>query len=197
MGRYFSTMLIYKIVNQVNGDFYIGKTTKPKEVRLKEHFYNSSYNSHAYLHRAIRKYGFFNFTIEEIETQIEEEKLDEREIFWIKTLKPKYNMTSGGEGGKTNHSPNFIKSIKEYHNKKPKEEYATYGMLGKKFPEEAKRKVSKANSYPVVCEGKEFSSIKEAEEYYKSLKTPKSVRKRIDSPKHPDWYRIRNKRIYR
>jgi hypothetical protein len=42
-------------------------------------------------------------------------------------------------------------------------------MLGKKFPEEAKEKVGKANSYPVVCEGKEFSSIKEAEEYYKSL----------------------------
>jgi len=88
-------MLIYKIVNQVNGNFYIGKTTKPKEVRLQEHFYNSSYNSQTYLHRAIRKYGCFNFTIEEVETQIPKEKLDEREIFWIKNLNPKYNMTSG------------------------------------------------------------------------------------------------------
>ncbi len=197
MGRYFSTMLIYKIVNQVNGDFYIGKTTKPKNVRLQEHFYNSSYNSQTYLHRAIRKYGCSNFIIEEIETKIPEEKLDEREIFWINNLNPTYNMTSGGEGGDTSLSPNFIKSMKEYHNKKPKEEYATYGMLGKKFPEEAKRKVSRANSYPVVCEGKEFPSIKAAEEYYKSLGTPKSVRKRIDSSKHPDWYRIRNKRIYK
>jgi group I intron endonuclease len=190
-------MLIYKIVNQVNGDFYIGKTTKPKNVRLQEHFYNSSYNSQTYLHRAIRKYGCSNFIIEEIETKIPEEKLDEREIFWINNLNPTYNMTSGGEGGDTSLSPNFIKSMKEYHNKKPKEEYATYGMLGKKFPEEAKRKVSRANSYPVVCEGREFPSIKAAEEYYKSLGTPKSVRKRIDSSKHPDWYRIRNKRIYK
>ena len=189
-------MLIYKIVNQVNGNFYIGKTTKPKEVRLQEHFYNSSYNSQTYLHKAIRKYGCSNFTIEEVETQIPEEKLDEREIFWIENLNPKYNMTSGGEGGKTNNSPNFIKSMKEYHSKKSKEEYATYGMLGKKFPEEAKKKVSKANSYPVVCEGKEFPSIKAAEEYYKSLGTPKSVRKRIDNPKHNNWYRIRSKRNY-
>ncbi len=105
-------------------------------------------------------------------------------------------MTGGGEGGKTHNSPNFINSMKEYHQRKPKEEYATYGMLGKKFPEEAKKKISKANSYPVVCEGREFSSIKEAEEYYRSIGTPKSVRKRIDNPKHPDWYRIRRKRNY-
>jgi len=189
-------MLIYKIVNQVNGDFYIGKTTKPKEVRLQEHFYNSSYNSQTHLHRAIKKYGCSNFSIEEIETQVLEDKLDEREIFWIENLNPKYNMTSGGDGGKTHHSPNFIKAMKEYHSKKPREEYATYGMRGKKFSEEGKKKIGKANSYPVVCEGKEFPSIKVAEEYYKSLGTPKSVRKRIDNPKYTDWYRIRPKRNY-
>jgi group I intron endonuclease len=189
-------MIIYKIVNKVNGDFYIGKTTKPKEERLQKHFYNSSYNSQTHLHRAIRKYGYSSFIIEEVETQIPKEKLDEREIFWIKKLSPPYNMTGGGEGGKTHNSPNFINSMKEYHQRKPKEEYATYGMLGKKFPEEAKKKISKANSYPVVCEGREFSSIKEAEEYYRSIGTPKSVRKRIDNPKHPDWYRIRRKRNY-
>jgi len=189
-------MLIYKIVNQINGDFYIGKTTKPKEVRLKEHFYSSSYNSQTHLHRAIRKYGETNFIIDEIENLLPEDMLDEREIYWIEKLNPSYNMTAGGEGGKTHHSPNFIKAMKEYHNKKPKEEYATYGMKGKKFPEEAKKKVSKANSYPIVCEGKEFLSIKAAEEYYKNLGTPKSVRKRIDSPKHTDWYRIRSKRKY-
>jgi group I intron endonuclease len=187
-------MLIYKIVNQINGDFYIGKTTKPKEERLQKHFYNANYNSQTYLHRAIRKYGKINFTIEEVETQLPQEQLDEREVFWIQELNPPYNMTSGGEGGGTHHSPNFIKAMKEYHSKKPKEEYATYGMLGKKYPEEGKKKLSKANSYPVVCEGKEFSSIKEAEEYYKGLGTPKSVRKRIDSSKHTDWYRIRPKR---
>ena len=63
-------MLIYKIVNQINGDFYIGKTAKPKEERLQKHFYSANYNSQTYLHRAIRKYGEINFTIEEVETQL-------------------------------------------------------------------------------------------------------------------------------
>lgn len=189
-------MIIYKITNKVNGDFYIGKTSKSKEERIKKHFYNSSYGKETHLYNAIRKYGCDNFIIEEIEAKIPEEKLDEREMFWINKLNPKYNMTSGGEGGNTSLSPNFIKSMQKYHSKKPKEEYATYGMKGKNQPEEAKKKVSKANSYPVVCEGKEFPSIKAAEEYYKNLGTPKSVRKRIDSPKHSDWYRIREKRIY-
>ena len=188
MGRYFSTMLIYKIVNQVNGDFYIGKTTKPKEVRLQEHFYNSSYNSQTHLHRAMRKYGCSNFSIEEVESQVMEEKLDEREIFWIENLNPKYNMTSGGDGGKTHHSPNFIKAMKEYHSKKPREEYATYGMKGKKQSENFYAAIKKSNSSPVSIDGVEFESIKDA---MKTLKwTEKKVRYRVDSKNYPHCFRL-------
>lgn len=190
-------MIIYKITNKINGDFYIGKTIKSKEERFRCHKYNASYNSETYLHRAMRKYGFDNFTVEEIETQILQENLNEREIYWIYTLKPKYNMTKGGDGGDPLKSPRWIKANKEHHKNRTRESYATYGMLGKKFPEEAKEKVRISNSYPVVCEGKEFPSIKAAEEYYKSLGTPKSIRKRIDSPKHTEWYRIRPKRIFK
>ena len=189
-------MIIYKITNKVNGDFYIGKTSKSKEERLRRHFYNSSYGKETYLYRAIKKYGKENFIIEELESKIDENQIDMKEIDYILKLNPQYNMTKGGEGGDTSKSPNFIRAIKKQHTNRSPESYASYGMLGKKFPEEAKEKVGRANSYPVVCEGKEFSSIKEAEEYYKSLGTPKSVRKRIDSPKHPDWYRIRPKRNY-
>jgi len=184
-------MLIYKIVNRVNGDFYIGKTTKPKEVRLQEHFYNSTYNSQTYLHRAMRKYGCSNFTIEEVETQIPEEKLDEKEIFWIETLNPKYNMTSGGEGGKTHHSPNFIKAMKEYHSKKSKEEYATCGMKGKKQSQKFHEAIKKSNSNPVSIDGVEYESIKDA---MKILGwTEKKVRYRVDSPNYPGCFRLREK----
>jgi group I intron endonuclease len=184
-------MLIYKIVNQVNGNFYIGKTTKPKEVRLQEHFYNSSYNSQTYLHRAIRKYGCFNFTIEEVETQIPKEKLDEREIFWIENLNPKYNMTSGGEGGKTHNSPNFINAMKEYHQRKPKEEYATFGMKGKKQSKKFHEAIKKSNSNPVSIDEVEYESIKDA---MKTLGwTEKKVRYRVDSPNYPNCFRLREK----
>jgi group I intron endonuclease len=189
-------MIIYKITNKTNGNFYIGKTSKTKEERLRRHFYNASYGVETYLYRAIRKYGKENFIIEEIESQIDKNDIDKKEIEYISILNPHYNMTKGGEGGDTSKSINFINAIKKQHSNRSPESYASYGMLGKKFPEEAKKKVSKANSYPVVCEGKEFPSIKAAEEYYKGLGTPKSVRKRIDNPKHSDWYRIREKRIY-
>jgi|DEB0MinimDraft_6_1074348.scaffolds.fasta_scaffold31477_2 group I intron endonuclease len=189
-------MIIYKITNEINGNFYIGKTTKTIEERFRNHLYESSYKrSNTPLYKAIRKYGKNNFTIKIVECEVPVLELDDREKYWIEKLQPHYNLTKGGEGGDTSNSPNFIQSMKEYHKRKPREEYATYGMLGKTQPKSSREKVSKANSYPVVCEGKEFQSIKKAEEYYRALGTPKSVRKRIDSPKHKDWYRIRPKRV--
>ena len=186
-------MIIYQITNEINGKFYIGKTTKTPEERLKCHSYESRYRrTGSFLHKSMRKHGVENFTISIIESEIPETNLDERERYWIQTLKPHYNLTEGGEGGDTSKSPKYIESLKT--RKKPWNGYATYGMLGKKFPEGAKRKVGKKNSYPIMVEGMFFPSIKAAEEYYRIIGTPKSVRKRVDSPLHPDWYRIRPKR---
>lgn len=188
--------IIYQITNEVNGNFYIGKTTKDIKTRWKFHLYEASYGTRRYLYNAIRKYDEKNFTVKILEDAIEEKDINDKERYYISKLNPKYNMTSGGEGGDVSSSPNFIEEMKKQHSNRSPESYATYGMLGKKFPEEGKIKISEANSYPVVCEGKEFPSIKVAEEYYKNLGTPKSVRKRIDNPKHTDWYRVRPKRDY-
>jgi group I intron endonuclease len=184
-------MLIYKIVNQITGDFYIGKTTKPKEERLQKHFYNSKYNSQTHLHRSIKKYGESNFIIEEIENSLPEDILDEREKYWIKKLNPSYNMTVGGDGGDTHHSPNFIQSMKEYHSKKPKEEYATYGMKGKKQSQNFYKAIKKSNSNPVSIDGIEYESIKNATNILGW--TEKRVRYRIDSPNYPNCFRLREK----
>jgi group I intron endonuclease len=89
---------IYKITNKINQKFYIGKTIKKLKYRFNNHCYEAlSRNSTTYLHRAIRKYGKENFIIEEIEL-CNSDDLNEREIFWISTLKPQYNLTAGGEG---------------------------------------------------------------------------------------------------
>ena len=182
------TMIIYKIVNKVNGDFYIGKTTKTKEERLKKHFYNANYNSQTYLHRSIRKYGNLNFIIEEIENQISQDQLDKREIFWINELKPTYNMTAGGDGVKTHHSPKFIQSMKDYHSKKPKKEYATYGMKGKKQSKKFYDAIYVSNSSPVSIDGVEYTSIKDAS---KNLNwTRKKVTYRVDSLNYPNCFRL-------
>lgn len=184
-------MFIYKITNTTNGDFYIGKTTKTLTERLSRHHYNTRYGAETHLSRAIRKYGAENFIIESLESQVPESKLNEREIYWISKLNPQYNMTPGGDGGCPNRSQNWIESNRRHHQNRKPESYATYGMKGKKQSQKFMDAIKKSNSNPVVCEGVEYPSIKAAEEYYRSIGKPKSVRKRIDSPKHTDWYRLR------
>ena len=186
-------MIIYQITNKVNGKTYIGKTGRTLEERFYFHYKEAEYGSETHLHRAIRKYGVGNYTTKIIESQVPPEDIDDRERHYIKTLKPEYNMTEGGEGGNTSSSPNFIKAMKEYHSRKPKEEYATYGMKGKSQTENQKSVTSKKNSYPVCIEGITYPSIKEARSILHV--TERVVRYRIDSPNYPDWYRVRPKRV--
>ena len=98
---------IYKITNQCNQKSYIGKS-KDIQTRWRAHHtepFNPNadmYNSLFY--RAIRKYGIENFSFEIIEL-CPEEKLNEREIYWISYYNTYikspncngYNMTIGGE----------------------------------------------------------------------------------------------------
>jgi group I intron endonuclease len=176
-------MFIYRITNSVTQNFYIGKTTKTIEERFQRHKYNAEYGSQSYIHRSMRKYGYENFTIEIIE---QTDNLNERECYWIEKLSPKYNMTYGGDGGDTSSSLNFINAMKNRkHPHNP-----TYGMLGKCQTENQKQKVSSKNSHPIICEGKFFKSIKDAETAYPNIK----VRYRLDSPKYPNYYRLREKR---
>lgn len=96
--------IIYKYTNKINNKIYIGQTIRPLEVRHKRHLKDSEHDN-LYFHRALRKYGEENFTLEVIEDNIEKDKLDEREIYWIKYynsfyLNGKgYNMTEGGKWG--------------------------------------------------------------------------------------------------
>lgn len=89
--------VIYKITNLVNGKIYIGQTKNNVELRFYQHRYSDSV-----IGKAIRKYGIKNFKIDIVEECESFEKMNEREIFWIKELNCKYpngyNLTDGGEG---------------------------------------------------------------------------------------------------
>jgi len=178
-------MFIYKITNKVNGKTYIGKTSKSIEERFRRHFYHHK-TGNTHLYRAMRKYGFDSFSVAMIE---ETSQLNEREIFWIKELQPEYNMTKGGDGGDSSKSLTFIKSIEVYHKNKSKESYATYGMLGKKQSQKFFESIKKSNSCPVMCEGVQYSSVGEAEKAYPGI----NLRKRLDNPKYPHFYRLRKR----
>ena len=88
--------IVYKITNKLNGKGYVGKTTRPLEVRFNEHA-----KADSYIGNSIRKYGEENFSREVIEECGTSEQLNEREIFWIAHFNCKqpngYNQTDGGD----------------------------------------------------------------------------------------------------
>lgn len=91
---------IYKITNKENNKVYIGQTIKKVEKRFQQHKnnYNKPYFSQLALYKAFNKYGIENFSFEEIE-EVDNEKLDEREKYWIKyydSYQNGYNSTLGG-----------------------------------------------------------------------------------------------------
>lgn len=94
---------IYKISNTVNNRVYIGQTVFSTEERWKQHIsasFDTGFRGDNLLYRAMRKHGRDKFHIETIE-KVEDNKLSERETYWIKyydSYNNGYNMTLGGEG---------------------------------------------------------------------------------------------------
>lgn len=175
--------IIYQITNVVNFNFYIGKTTKTAEQRFKRHCCNSK-KGKTHLYRAMHKFGIGKFTVTVLE-ETTPELLNEREQFWISKLNPHYNMTSGGDGGDTSNSQNY--KLGMANRKTDPTKLASYGMLGKQHPQKGKR--LSANFCPVICEGIEYPSVGDAQQAYQGI----NIRKRLDNPKHPEFYRLRDR----
>lgn len=101
--------IIYKIYNDINDKLYIGQTVQSLLCRWQQHIRDSKkLDTHFY--RAVRKYGIEHFMIEAIETNTPVEKLDEREIYWIKyydSYLNGYNSTPGGHDGNFDTIPIF------------------------------------------------------------------------------------------
>jgi len=96
--------VIYKITSP-SGRIYVGQTIDfKKRYASHKHFLKKGDRQHI-LYNSFKKYGFENHKFEIIE-EVPDEKLNEREIFWIKELKTcvhdnkeGMNMTFGGESG--------------------------------------------------------------------------------------------------
>lgn len=89
---------IYKIENEVNGKIYVGSSKDGRKRYLKHlSTLRKSRHHNIHLQRAFDKYGEDVFSYSVIE---ETEDLFERELFWIKSLDPDYNI-GGVCGGDT------------------------------------------------------------------------------------------------
>lgn len=92
---------IYKITNIKNNKIYIGQTKNFPQRRWTEHKRDYG-DGDTYLYNAMKKHGVENFKFEVIESDINIEDLNDREIYWIEKLNSfcdygkGYNLTKGG-----------------------------------------------------------------------------------------------------
>ena len=92
-------MIVYKITNlishikQPNDKFYIGITIQ----ELKKRFEHHCKQGKRHITNAIKKYGKNNFSVEIIDKANSITELKNKEIDYIKKLKPYYNKTLGGD----------------------------------------------------------------------------------------------------
>lgn len=80
---------VYKITNNITGDFYIGSSKNIKH-RWAQHKCLSVWKNlpNSKLYKAMAEFGLDNFKFEVLE---ETDTIKEREQYWIEQLKPTYN----------------------------------------------------------------------------------------------------------
>ena len=152
-------MVIYKITNVIDGNVYVGQTTKSAEERFKEHCCDAlSGRLDTALAKAIRKYGPDYFCVDVIEEVSDKGNLSEREAYWIKkydSCNGGYNMTAGGEGGNT------------YANKTPEEmddicDKIRQSKLGKRNPNHRKVKCRNIMTHEEI----HFDTVNQCRDYF-------------------------------
>ena len=109
--------IIYIIKNKCNNKVYIGQTIQSLRERFMQHLKPSilKQRGNYKIYNAINKYGKDNFYIELLEENIDCNKLNDVESFYIEkydSYKNGYNSTNGGENKNIN-SIDDIKKLKE------------------------------------------------------------------------------------
>jgi len=97
-------MIIYRVINKVNGKSYIGCTTLSLSERKHKHWLNSrdsNKNTKQTIYLAFNKYGWDSFEWQELCSSLSKDDLVELEKLFIaeyNSYEKGYNLTLGGEG---------------------------------------------------------------------------------------------------
>lgn len=173
---------IYKVTNNINGKYYIGKH-QTKDL-------NDGYmGSGKLIRRAIEKYGMENFTKEILFIFDNEEEMNAKEKALVNINEMSYNLCEGGKGGfgYINRSVDLvsrnrkISKLRDYNNieyrkklsitVKEKMKFITFektpaglekcrtAFLGKKHTEETKRIIGEKNSKNVGEKNSQFGTM--------------------------------------
>lgn len=141
---------IYKIVNIINNNIYIGRTNNfnRRVIEHKNQYKRTDRTNNSPIYVAMRKYGIDNFIYEIIEETDDLEKSYELEKFYIKKYRNDlgyenvYNYQNGGLGGQSHdisgiNNPMYHKKLSEESIEKMRKK-----LIGRKLSEESIKKIS-------------------------------------------------------
>lgn len=96
MPRNYQNSVIYKLVNSIDDNIYIGSTTANVKKRISSHRSSSKRNPMRLVYKHINNIGWENVNIIIIERYpcIDKYDLESRECFWIQKLKPSLNVNT-------------------------------------------------------------------------------------------------------
>lgn len=137
--RYKKEIGIYKITNIVNGLVYIGQTTQGFQKRYWMHQWHLRKGKHdnQHLQNAWNLYGENNFQFSVVEI-LPKEKIDEREVYWIKFYRVLGKCYSIQDGGQPKRLVDFVsKESRRLVGEKNRQR-----LLGSHLSEETKEKMS-------------------------------------------------------
>lgn len=201
-----ANFFVYKITNTVNSLAYVGKTTKPVNIRWNEH--RTGRRSSAVLQEAILEFGIENFQFEVLLTCSSETELAELEIQCIRdynTLYPNgYNRHPGGKFGGPNVAWNkglgefLLPEVRERVNQmntgrvrslesRRKQSETTKGQKRKPFTEEHRQNLSR-NHADFSGEKNPFYDKTHTKETREILSRPKTEehKQKLRGPKSPE-----------
>lgn len=126
--------IVYLHRNKVNNKCYVGQTCQKPEARWGLN--GNGYKDQIYFYRAIQKYGWDNFEHIILETDISQDKIDERECYWAgyyHALAPEgYTLQAGKQHYKVCSSTSTLNhsqaALKNWQN----EEYRKKVSIGRK-----------------------------------------------------------------
>jgi len=143
---------VYKLTNDIDNDIYVGSTTQPLHMRLKQHYRDRSQHPHIKLYKKMNELGKDHFQIELLEDYPcnTRRELTAREEHYRITLGAALNTVVCNSGCETrkeyrkklyhNNREEAIESVKEWRESNPEYAYLTRRAHYEKNKEEILKK---------------------------------------------------------
>ncbi len=172
---------IYKLVNNVDAEFYVGSTTSTLSRRLHFHKHHQVKNKKTRVYQHLDEIGWDNVDIVLVENYPCESKIElhQRERYWIETLKSSLNMAIPTRTHKEWLEVNkeHVKDYKKKYNTDNAEAVKQYRK--KRYDENHERMLEEAKRYREANKERRKAYMKEYRE-----KNKEAIKKKTEEYRH-------------